>query len=77
MPTQLAREQIASMRGKARASLLLAVDDIRRRVNANHFSGVFSYAGMPWDEAERNVGLFAKEVMPELKKLNGIKAEAA
>lgn len=31
MPTQLAREQIASMRGKARASLLLAVDDIRRR----------------------------------------------
>jgi hypothetical protein len=31
VPTQLAREQIASMRGKARASLLLAVDDIRRR----------------------------------------------
>lgn len=31
MPTQLAREQIASMRGKARASLLLAVDDMRRR----------------------------------------------
>lgn len=31
MPTQLAREQIASMRGKAKASLLLAVDDIRRR----------------------------------------------
>jgi alkanesulfonate monooxygenase SsuD/methylene tetrahydromethanopterin reductase-like flavin-dependent oxidoreductase (luciferase family) len=53
------------------------IDDIRRRVNANHFTGVFSYAGMPWDEAERNVGLFAKEVMPELKKLNGIKAEAA
>jgi hypothetical protein len=31
VPTQLAREQIASMRGKAKASLLLAVDDIRRR----------------------------------------------
>jgi hypothetical protein len=31
VPTQLAREQIASMRGKARASLVLAVDDIRRR----------------------------------------------
>jgi hypothetical protein len=30
VPTQLAREQIASMRGKAKASLLLAVDDIRR-----------------------------------------------
>ena len=53
------------------------IDDIRRRVNANHFTGVFSYAGMPWEEAERNVTLFAKEVMPEVKKLNGIKAEAA
>jgi hypothetical protein len=31
VPTQLAREQIASMRGKAKASLVLAVDDIRRR----------------------------------------------
>jgi hypothetical protein len=31
VPTQLAREQIAAMRGKAKASLLLAVDDIRRR----------------------------------------------
>ena len=31
MPTQLAREQIASLRGKAKASLDIAVDDIRRR----------------------------------------------
>jgi hypothetical protein len=31
VPTQLARQQIASMRGKARATLILAVDDIRRR----------------------------------------------
>jgi len=31
IPTQLARQQIAAMRGKARASLILAVDDIRRR----------------------------------------------
>lgn len=53
------------------------INEIRRRVNANHFTGVFSYAGMPWEDAERNVSLFAREVMPELKKLNGIKAEAA
>jgi alkanesulfonate monooxygenase SsuD/methylene tetrahydromethanopterin reductase-like flavin-dependent oxidoreductase (luciferase family) len=53
------------------------INDIRKRVNANHFTGVFSYAGMPWEDAERNVSLFAKEVMPDLKKLNGIKAEAA
>ncbi len=30
---------------------------------------MFSYAGMPYDEAERNIRLFAAEVMPALKKL--------
>jgi alkanesulfonate monooxygenase SsuD/methylene tetrahydromethanopterin reductase-like flavin-dependent oxidoreductase (luciferase family) len=43
--------------------------DIRRRVGNDHFVGVFSYAGMPYDEAERNMRLFAREVMPELQKL--------
>jgi alkanesulfonate monooxygenase SsuD/methylene tetrahydromethanopterin reductase-like flavin-dependent oxidoreductase (luciferase family) len=43
--------------------------DIRARTGNSHFVGVFSYAGMPWDEAERNLRLFAREVMPELKKL--------
>ena len=31
IPTKLARQQIASLRGKAKASFLLAVEDIRRR----------------------------------------------
>jgi hypothetical protein len=31
IPTRLAQQQIAAMRGKAKASLLLAVDKIRRR----------------------------------------------
>ena len=31
MPTQLARQQIADLRGKANASFILAVQDIRRR----------------------------------------------
>lgn len=31
VPTKLAREQIAALRGKAKASFLLAVDDIRHR----------------------------------------------
>ncbi len=53
------------------------IDEIRKRVNANHFTGVFSYAGMPWEDAEKSLTLFAKEVMPELKKLNGAQAEAA
>ena len=30
----------------------------------------FSYAGMPYDEAERNLKCFAKHVLPELKKWN-------
>ena len=33
--------------------------DIRRRVGNDHYVGVFSYAGMPPDEAERNMRLFA------------------
>ncbi|HXH84109.1 MAG TPA: LLM class flavin-dependent oxidoreductase [Candidatus Tectomicrobia bacterium] len=43
--------------------------DVRRRVGNDHFVGVFSYAGMPWDEAERNLRLFARTVMPELQRL--------
>ena len=44
--------------------------DIHRRVGNSHFVGVFSYAGMPWEEAERNMRLFAREVMPEVKKID-------
>jgi len=43
--------------------------DIRRRIGNETFVGVFSYAGMPWDEAERNTRLFAREVLPALQKL--------
>jgi alkanesulfonate monooxygenase SsuD/methylene tetrahydromethanopterin reductase-like flavin-dependent oxidoreductase (luciferase family) len=43
--------------------------DIRQRVGNDHYVGVFSYAGMPPDEAERNMRLFAAEVMPELAKV--------
>jgi alkanesulfonate monooxygenase SsuD/methylene tetrahydromethanopterin reductase-like flavin-dependent oxidoreductase (luciferase family) len=53
------------------------IDEIRQKVNADHFTGVFSYAGMPYEIAEENLKLFAKEVMPELKKLNGVRTEAA
>jgi alkanesulfonate monooxygenase SsuD/methylene tetrahydromethanopterin reductase-like flavin-dependent oxidoreductase (luciferase family) len=51
--------------------------DIRNRVGADTFVGVFSYAGMPPAEAERNMTLFAKEVMPELKKLPSVTEQAA
>jgi len=43
--------------------------DVRRRVGNDHFVGVFSYAGMPGDEAERSMRLFAAKVMPALQAL--------
>jgi alkanesulfonate monooxygenase SsuD/methylene tetrahydromethanopterin reductase-like flavin-dependent oxidoreductase (luciferase family) len=43
--------------------------DVRSRVGHDSFVGVFSYAGMPPEEAERSLRLFAREVMPELKKV--------
>ena len=43
--------------------------DIRGRVGCDSYSAVFSYSGMQPAEAERNMRLFAKEVMPELKKV--------
>jgi alkanesulfonate monooxygenase SsuD/methylene tetrahydromethanopterin reductase-like flavin-dependent oxidoreductase (luciferase family) len=42
--------------------------EIQTRMGAEAFTGVFSYAGMPYDMAEANMRLFATEVMPELKK---------
>ena len=37
-------------------------------VGLNHFIPVFSYGGMPHDVAERNLRLFAAEVMPKLQR---------
>jgi len=41
---------------------------IQKRTGAEAFTGVFSYAGMPYDIAENSVRLFASEVMPPLKQ---------
>ncbi|MBI4587708.1 MAG: LLM class flavin-dependent oxidoreductase [Candidatus Rokubacteria bacterium] len=43
--------------------------EIGDRVGNDTFVGVFSYAGMPYDEAERNLRLFARGVLPALQKL--------
>ncbi len=50
--------------------------DVRERVSNTAFVGVFSYAGMPYDEVERNMRLFAREVAPELRKLGDRAAPA-
>ena len=45
------------------------IADIRERVGCESVVGVFSYAGMPYEMAEKNMRLFAAEVMPRLKKM--------
>ena len=42
--------------------------DTIKRTGGEAFIGVFSYAGMPYDDAEANLRLFARAVAPELKK---------
>jgi hypothetical protein len=37
-------------------------------INMNGIMCNFSYAGMPFDEAERSLRCFVKSVLPELKK---------
>ena len=44
---------------------------VRARVGCDTFIPVFSYAGMPHEEAEQNMRLFAREVLPELQRVDG------
>ena len=45
------------------------IADNAKRIGAEAFVGVFSYAGMPWQEARRNMEFFADKVMPRLQKM--------
>jgi alkanesulfonate monooxygenase SsuD/methylene tetrahydromethanopterin reductase-like flavin-dependent oxidoreductase (luciferase family) len=51
--------------------------DVRARVGCDTFVGVFSYAGMPYEEAERNMRLFSRTVMPALQALDADAAVVA
>lgn len=41
-----------------------------RKTGGGAFTGVFSYAGMPYDDAERSMTAFAKKVLPALRALD-------
>jgi hypothetical protein len=41
---------------------------IRNMIHMNGIMCHFSYAGMPYDEAERNLQCFARHVLPVLKQ---------
>jgi len=43
-------------------------DFIRKTIDMNGVMINFSYAGMPYDDAERNLKCFVKHVMPEMRK---------
>ena len=43
--------------------------EVRGHVGCDTFIPVFGYAGMPGADAERNMRLFAREVLPELQKV--------
>jgi alkanesulfonate monooxygenase SsuD/methylene tetrahydromethanopterin reductase-like flavin-dependent oxidoreductase (luciferase family) len=46
--------------------------DLQQKTLMESYNAVFSYAGMPIDEAERSMRLFARDVMPELKALEPV-----
>lgn len=50
------------------AQVLEKIAYIREIIGMNGIMCHFSYAGMPYDEAERNMRCFAEHVLPELKR---------
>ena len=44
----------------------------RNRVGSDSFLAAFSFGAMPYDEVEKSMRLFAKEVLPRLKELPAI-----
>jgi alkanesulfonate monooxygenase SsuD/methylene tetrahydromethanopterin reductase-like flavin-dependent oxidoreductase (luciferase family) len=44
--------------------------EIKQTVDAEEFVGVFKYGGMPLEEAERSMKLFAAEVLPKVHAEN-------
>ena len=53
------------------------INEVGKRVNANQTVSLFSYVATPWEDAERYLELLAKEVLPEVKNLNGEQADGA
>jgi alkanesulfonate monooxygenase SsuD/methylene tetrahydromethanopterin reductase-like flavin-dependent oxidoreductase (luciferase family) len=44
------------------------IRDIQRKVGCEHVTTGFSYGGMPIEDAERSLRLFAREVIPRLRR---------
>ena len=46
------------------------ISEYRDFMDADGFIGVFSYGGMPYDLAHKNLNLFAEKVLPRLKQID-------
>ena len=46
------------------------IAEIRNKTGMDHFVGQFSYGGMPYAKAEKNMRLFAEKVKPTLQDNN-------
>ena len=56
----------------------MCIDRIRQtcgRMKSNQFTTVFSYAGMPFADAEKNLRTFAAEVLPALQREEAMAAD--
>ena len=47
------------------------IQDFTARTGSGAYNGVFSYGGMPYADVEKSLRLFAKDVLPELRKMPG------
>ena len=54
---------------KASREVIEKIAFIKDTIDANGVMMNFSYAGMPFDDVERSLKLFAKKVLPELKQM--------
>ncbi len=48
------------------------ISEFTSRIGAGAYNGVFSFAGMPYETVEQSMRLFAREVMPQVRKLPGV-----
>ena len=46
--------------------------EIRSLTGAAAYNGVFAYAGMPYEDAEQSMRLFARDVLPRLQALDDV-----
>jgi len=47
------------------------IKNFTERTGAGSYNGVFSYGGMPYADVEKSLRLFARDVLPEVRKLPG------